>query len=44
MKINLHLDDELPLNNTLKLYNMVINVTSAFQEGNKYYQVFLDEC
>ena len=44
IRINLHLDNELPLSNTLKLYNMVINVRSAFQEGSKYYQVFLDEC
>ena len=45
MKIKLNLDN-LPLKNTLKLYNMVLVVWSVFHEGqgNKYYpSVFFDE-
>ena len=45
MKIEFNLDDELPLNKTIKIPSMVIVVRSVFQENNKYYpQVFLDEC
>ena len=41
MKIKFNSDDDLPLNKTLKLYNMIIVVKSDFHEGNKYYpQVF----
>ena len=36
MKIKFHSDD-LPLKKTLALYNIIIIVTSAFHEGNKYY-------
>ena len=32
-KINL--DDNLPLNKTLKLHNLIVVVTSVFEEGNK---------
>ena len=38
MKIKFDSDDNLPLNKTLKFYNLTIIVTSAFQEGNKYYR------
>ena len=45
MKIIFHLDYDLPLKNTLKLYDMKIFVGSIFHEGNKYYlQVSLDKC
>ena len=45
MKIKFHLDDNFPLNKTLKPYNLTIIVRSVFQEDNKYYpQIFLDEC
>ena len=36
--------DDLPLTKTLELHNMIIIVTSAFDEDNKYYpKLFLDE-
>ena len=45
MKIKVNSDEDLSLNKTLKLRNMVIVVRSVFHEDNKYYpQVFLDEC
>ena len=45
MKIKFNLDDNLPLNKILKLYNLTIILKSAFEEDCKYYpQVFLDEC
>ena len=45
MKIKLFSDNDLSLNETLKLYNRIIAVRSAFHKGNKYYpQVFLAEC
>ena len=45
MKTKFNLDDNMPLNKTLKLHNLTIIVRSVFQEDNKYYpQVFLDEC
>ena len=37
MKIKFYLDDDLPLNKTLYIHNMIIVVRSAFYEGNKYY-------
>ena len=37
MKIEFNLDDELPLNKTIKIPSMVIVVRSVFQENNKYY-------
>ena len=43
MKIKFNFDDDLPLNKTLKLFNMIIFVRSVFHEGSKYYPVFLDE-
>ena len=40
-----HLDNELTLNKTIEIPNMIIVVRAAFHENNKYYpQVFLDEC
>ena len=43
MKIKLVSDDDLPLNKTLELRNMMIVIRSFFHEGNKYYpHIFLD--
>ena len=45
MKIKFNSDDNLPLNKTLKLQNITINIRSVFEDNGKYYpQVFLDEC
>ena len=45
MKIRFNSDDKLPLNQTLKLYNMAIVVRSVFEEDGKFYlQVLLYEC
>ena len=45
MKIKFNSDNDLPLNKTLKIYNVGLVDGSVFHEGNKYYpQVFLDEC
>ena len=45
MKIKFNLDDELPLNKTIEILNMIIVVRAVFHENNKYHpQVFLDEC
>ena len=45
MKIKFSSDDDLSLNNLLKLHNLKIIVRSIFEEDSKYYpQVFLDEC
>ena len=45
MKIKFELDDSLPLNKILKLYNLTIIVRSVFEEDEKYYpQIFLDVC
>ena len=44
MKIIFNSDDNLPLNKTLRLYNLTIIVRSVLEEDGKYYpQVFLDE-
>ena len=45
MKVKLDSDDNLPLNELLKLHNLIVVVRSVFQEDNMYYpQIFLDEC
>ena len=45
MKVKFELDDSLPLNKILKLYNLTIIVRSVFEEDEKYYpQIFLDVC
>ena len=44
MKIRFNLDDELPRNKTIEIPSMIIIVTAAFHENNKYPLVFLDEC
>ena len=43
MKIKFNSDDGLLLRKTIKIYNMIIGVKSAFYEGSKYYpQIFLN--
>ena len=37
MKIKFILDDELPLNKTIKIRSMIIVVRAVFHENNKYY-------
>ena len=45
MKIKFNSDDDLPLNETLKLHNIIIAIRSVFEEHSKFYpQVYLDEC
>ena len=45
MKIKFNSDDNLSLNEILKIHNLTIVVRSVFQEDGKYYlQVYLDEC
>ena len=44
-KIELNLDDELPLIKMIEIHSMIIVVRSVFYENSKYYpQVFLLEC
>ena len=44
MKIKFHSDDDLPLDKTLKLHQMITAIRAVFHEDNKYYpQVFIDE-
>ena len=38
MKIKFNSDNNLPLNEILKLYNLTIVVRSVFQQEKKYYQ------
>ena len=45
MKIKFNSDDNLPLNNLLRLHNLTIVVRSVFKKHGKYYpEIFLDEC
>ena len=45
MKIKFDLDDDLPLNKTIGIYDVTTVVRAIFHENKKYYpQVFLDEC
>ena len=44
MEIRFSSDDNLPLNKSLKFYNMTVTIRCVFSEDNKLYpQVFLDE-
>ena len=44
MKIKFNSDDDLPLKKQLKSHNMVITITSVFEEDGKFYlEVFLDD-
>ena len=40
MKIKFNSDDNLPLNKTLKIYDMTIVIRSVFDENGKYYPQF----
>ena len=45
MKIKFNSDDNLTLNETLKLHNVTIVIISVFEEDGKFYpQICLDEC
>ena len=45
VKIKFNSDDNLPLNQMLKLNMLTVVVMSLFEEDSKYYlQVFFDEC
>ena len=45
MKIKFNSDGNLPLNKTLKLYNITIMIRSVFEEDGKFYpQIYLEEC
>ena len=45
MKIKFDSDDKLPLNETMKVFNVAIAVRAVFHENNKYCpQIFWDEC
>ena len=45
MKIKLDSDNDLPLNETIEIHNVTIDVRAVFLENNKFYpQVFLDQC
>ena len=44
MKIKFNSHDDLPLNKQLKFHNLIITITSVFEEnGILYPQVFLDD-
>ena len=44
VKIRFSSDDNLPLNKSLKFYNMTVTIRCVFSEDNKLYpQAFLDE-
>ena len=44
MKIKFNLDDDLPLNKSLKFRLMTITIRYVFEEDGKiYWQVFLDD-
>ena len=40
MKVRFNSDDNLTLNKTLELCNMIIVIRSVFHEGSKYYPQF----
>ena len=45
MKIKSNSDNKLPLNTTIKIPRIIIDVRAIFHENNKYYpKVLLDEC
>ena len=41
MKIKFNLDDDLPLNKSLKFTLMTLTIRCVFEENGKLYQVFL---
>ena len=45
MKIKFNMDDNLPLNKSLKLHLLIIIVRCIFEEDGKFYpQLYLDDC
>ena len=45
MKIKFNMDDNLPLNKSLKLHLLIIIVRCTFEEDGKFYpQLYLDDC
>ena len=45
MKIKFNSDDELPLNETIQIFSMIIAVRAVFHENHKYYpQFILEKC
>ena len=45
MKVKFNSDDNLSLNKALKFDNMIIVISSVFEEHSKFYpHVYLDEC
>ena len=45
MKIKFNSDDDLPLNKTLKIRNMIIVARTVFHENNKCYpKVLFNDC
>ena len=45
MKIQFNLDDDVPLNKTIEIHNVIIAVRAIFHENNKYcLQISLDDC
>ena len=44
-KIKFSSDDNLPLNKSLKLHNIIIIIRSVFEEHGKFYpQIYLHQC
>ena len=41
MKIKFNLDDELPLNEIMEIFSMIIVVRAVFYENSKYYPQIL---
>ena len=45
MKIQFNSDDDVPLNKTIEIHNVIIVVRAIFHENNKYCpQTLLDDC
>ena len=45
MKIQFNSDDDVPLNKTIEIHNVIIVVRAIFHENNKYCpQILLDDC
>ena len=45
MKIKFNMDDNLPLNKSLKLHLLIIIVRCIFEEDGKFYpQLYLGDC
>ena len=45
MKIQFNSDDDVPLNKTIEIHNVIIIVRAIFHENSKYCpQILLDDC